>query len=235
MSGRGRKSLLFRALPEFLGFSRARSRSARAWASTLSPWLALIFLAGASACSSDTTEPDPLRGSGAADKPGGACSVETETVNDLVGTHVAECSAIEYSSNPPAGGPHYPIWAAFQTFSFPVPRGYWVHDLEHGAVVYSYNCTLFPDGCEDEVAQVQAMIDALPVDPLCLAATPRRVVLTPDPLLDVRWGVSAWGFTLRATCADIERFRQFYLNHFALGPENLCGSGTDFFGMPPCE
>ena len=235
MSGYSRKSLLLRALPAFIGFSRARSRSASAWASASAPWLSLICLACASACSSDTTGPDPQKGSGAADKPGGACSVEPKTVNDLVQTHVSQCSGIEYSSNPPAGGPHYPTWAAFQSFSFPVPRGFWVHDLEHGAVVYGYNCTLFPDGCEDEVAKVQAMIDALPADPMCSAAAPRRVVLTPDPLLDVRWGVSAWGFTLRATCADIERFRQFYLNHFALGPENLCNSGTDFSGAPPCE
>jgi hypothetical protein len=212
VSGRGRKSLFFRTLPAF------------------------VCLATASACSSDdTSEPDPLRGSGAADKPGGACSVETKTVSDLVQEHVPECSGIEYASNPPAGGPHYPIWAAYQSFSFAVPRGFWVHDLEHGGIVYGYNCTLFPDGCEDEVTRVQAMIDALPADPACSGAAPRRVVLTPDPLLDVRWGVSAWGFTLRAPCADIERFRQFYLNHFALGPENLCNPGTDFSGVLPCQ
>lgn len=204
--------------------------------------LALICFGSVNACSSDAAEPpapqpgDPVQGTGAADKAGGACNVEPKTLNDLSQTHVSECSGIEYSSNPPAGGPHYPTWAAFQTFSFPVPRGFYVHDLEHGAIVYGYNCTLFPDGCEDEVAKVQAMIDALPADPKCAGwATPRRVLLTPDPLLDVRWGVSAWGFSLRAECADLERFRQFYLNHFALGPENFCDPGTDFSGMQPCQ
>ena len=104
----------------------------------------------------------------------------------------------------------------------------------------AYNCSA-PVGspaseseCADEVAQVQALIDALPADPVCSAATPRRVVLTPDPLLDVRWGVSAWGFTLRADCVDEQRFRQFYLNHFARGPEDLCNPGSDFGGTPPC-
>ncbi len=193
----------------------------------------------ACACSSDT-EPSPpaylpSHGTGAEDEPGGDCQVEPTTVTDsLSQDHVAACSEVSYD-NPPAGGPHYPQWAAFQSFTFPVPRGFWVHDLEHGAVVYSYNCSDSAEGCPEEVARVQAMIDALPGDPACSAATPRRVVLTPDPLLDVRWGVSAWGFTLRANCVDTERFRQFYLNHFARGPEDLCNAGTDFGGTPPCQ
>ena len=181
-----------------------------------------------SACSDDP------HGSGAADVGGGACNVEPKTVTGLSHEHITVCSEVDYPDSPPAGGPHYPIWAAFQSFSFPVPRGFWVHDLEHGGVVYSYNCSDSPDGCPDEVAQVQAMIDALPTDSSCVAS-PRRVVLTPDPLLDVRWGVSAWGFTLRATCADAERFRQFYLNHFGLGVEDTCGEGANFGGTPPCQ
>lgn len=196
--------------------------------------LALAALCG---CSSGTPEPGdpPSHGTGAADLPGGACEVEPTTATDLGQSHVSDCSELSFPHNPPAGGNHYPHWAAFQSYSFPVPRGFWVHAMEHGAVVYSYNCESFPDGCADEVAQVQALIDALPPDPACSAASPRRVILTPDPLLDVRWGVSAWGFTLRATCVDEQRFRDFYLNHFARGPEDLCNPGTDFGGTPPCE
>jgi len=177
---------------------------------------------------------DDPRGTGAADVGGGECNVVPKTVTGLSQTHVSVCSEVDYPDSPPAGGPHYPTWAAFQSYSFPVPRGFWVHDLEHGAVVYSYNCSDTPDGCPDEVAQVQSLIDALPTDSSC-SDTPRRVVLTPDPLLDVRWGVSAWGFTLRATCVDAQRFRQFYLNHFGLGPEDLCAPGSDFGGTAPCE
>jgi hypothetical protein len=196
------------------------------------PALALA-LAALSACSGESAPGDaPSQGTGAPDDAGGACNVEPTTVTGLDQTHVATCSEVSYPDNPPAGGNHYSQWAAFQSYSFPVPRGFWVHDLEHGAVVYSYNC---PDGCAEEVAKVQALIDALPADPLCSADTERRVVLTPDPLLDVRWGVSAWGFSLRADCVDSQRFQQFYLNHFARGPENLCNPGTDFGGTPPCQ
>ena len=179
-------------------------------------------------CSSSDGE----QGSGGTDEPGGACNAVLKSVTGLTQQHLTQCSEIDYPDNPPAGGNHYPVWAAFQSYSYPVPRGFWVHDLEHGAVVFSYNC---PDGCADEVATVQALIDALPADPLCDGSTPRRVVLTPDPLLDVRWGLSAWGHTLRADCVDADRFRNFYLNHFGLGPEELCAAGSDFSGVPPCE
>jgi hypothetical protein len=170
-----------------------------------------------------------------ADTLAGTCEIAQKTVTGLEQTHVSACSEVSYSDNPPAGGPHYPSWAAFQSYSFPVPRGFWVHDLEHGAVVFSYNCCAAEAGCADEVAQVQAMIDAFPADPICDPATPQRVVLTPDPLLDVRWGVSAWGSTLRSDCVDTERFGQFYLDHFGRGPEDLCNPGTDFGGTPPCK
>ncbi|MET0794785.1 MAG: DUF3105 domain-containing protein [Polyangiaceae bacterium] len=164
---------------------------------------------------------------------GGSCGIVASAATGLTQTHLTVCSAVDYLDNPPIGGDHYPVWAAFQSYSFAVPRGFWVHDLEHGAVVFSYNC---PDGCSDEVATVQALIDALPEDPLCAGTgTPRRVVLTPDPLLDVRWGLSAWGHTLRAECVDADRFRDFYLNHFGLGPEALCNAGSDFGGAAPCR
>ena len=175
-------------------------------------------------------------GSNGQDESGGACNVVLESATGLTHSHLNDCAPISYPDNPPIGGDHYGTWAAFQSYSFPVPRGFFVHDLEHGAIVFTYNC---PEGCDDEVAQVQALIDALPEDSLCTGdpdtGALRRVVLTPDPLLDVRWGLSAWGHTLRADCVDSDRFSQFYLNHFGLGPEKLCARGNDFGGVQPCQ
>jgi hypothetical protein len=130
---------------------------------------------------------------------------------------------IEYSTNPPCTGEHYPAWAAYQTYAFPVPRGYWVHSLEHGAVVITYNCD---DGCADEVAQVEAMIDGLTADLRCSSAgIDVQVILTPDPLLDLRWGLSSWGNTLRADCLDLDAFEDFYYDHVGQAPEDICGGG----------
>jgi hypothetical protein len=139
--------------------------------------------------------------------------------------HVAVCSPVAYGTNPPSSGNHYPIWAAYKTYDLPIPRGFWVHSLEHGAMVITYNC---PGGCATEVAEAQAFIDALPAD--CGSGT-RRLILAPDPELDVRFAASAWLHTLRANCFDRSAFQTFYNEHYNRAPEAICGGGTDPTGM----
>ena len=118
--------------------------------------LALFFCAlvpmsalASSACS-DGMSDDPAQGSGdaAAGRPHlakpiiveAACPIVIDSPPLLDSPHVAIDTPVTYNSNPPSSGPHYPIWAAFQEFEKPVDRRYTVHDLEHGAVVVSYNC-----------------------------------------------------------------------------------------------
>jgi len=137
------------------------------------------------------------------------------------GQHMPVCSPLSYGTNPPSSGNHYPIWAAYQTYARSIPRGFWVHSLEHGAVVISYNC---PGGCADEVARAQAFIDALPADCGPMA---RRVIMTPDPDLDVRFAASAWGHTLRTNCFDRDAFSTFVTEHYDKAPESICGGGID--------
>jgi hypothetical protein len=137
--------------------------------------------------------------------------------------HTTACSALSFDSNPPAGGDHYAVWAAYQTYDYPVPAGFLVHALEHGAIVYWYNC---PDGCADEVASAQAMVDALPVDPLCAGtSSERRVILVPSPELDVRWAASSWGYIIKANCFDADALRTFYTDHVGRAREQLCNDG----------
>ena len=161
----------------------------------------------------------------------GACRAVTQAFEISSARHVEKCAELPDSPKPPAGGDHYQEWAAFQTYDFPIPRGFLMHSMEHGAVVLLYNCA---DGCPDEVAQAQAFIDAQAEDPLCAgSATTRRAVLAPDPTLDVRWGASAWGHTLRAECFDAEAFGAFYRAHYAQTYEDICYPGTAF-AVPPC-
>jgi len=143
------------------------------------------------------------------------------------GAHVAVCSVLSPGSNPPSSGPHYGTWAAFRTYATAIPRGFWIHSLEHGAVVITYNC---PEGCAADVQAIEAMIAALPAEPLCqqTSQTVRtRVILTPDPKLDVRFAASSWGFTLRSDCFDSAAFRAFVLAHLGNAPENFCSDGVD--------
>jgi len=164
-------------------------------------------------------------GDGPPSAPTGPCNavVQQRAIEGF--THVPVCSDVTYVSNPPSSGNHYPIWAAFQSYDFAVPEGYWVHDLEHGAVVFSYNC---PGGCAADVAAAQAFIDGLPDDSLCVPADgdPRvRMTMTPDPKLQVRFAASAWGWTLRADCFDAVAFGAFVQDHYGQGREVLCAQG----------
>jgi len=153
--------------------------------------------------------------------------VTIDTPPLLPATHVPIGTDITWSSNPPSSGPHYPIWAAYQAYASPVPRGYYVHDLEHGAVVLLYNC---PSGCPDVVAALQAVSDAIPDDPLCAGEGVRvRTVITPDPLLDVPVAAAAWGWTYKAQCADVPTLTSFALANYGNGPEVLCANGTTQF------
>lgn len=161
--------------------------------------------------------------------PFGECNAMVAKYEVTSAQHVAECSALS-EQKPPHGGPHYPIWPAFQAYDFPIAHGYLIHAMEHGAVVIYYNC---PDGCTDELAEAKALLDARPVDPLCAGTgVERRAILVPDPTLDVPWAASAWGYTLRADCFDSDVFGRFYAEHYAKGPENLCAAGTPFTSSP---
>lgn len=137
-------------------------------------------------------------------------------------THLTLCSTTCYQTNPPSSGNHYPVWPVYKTYDAPVPWGFLVHGLEHGAVIVSYNC---PCGCPDEVAAAQAWIDALPMDTDCL--TPPRVVMAPDPHLDVRWAASAWTWTLREQSFDPAVFQAFFDAHYNKAPEEICSGYTD--------
>jgi hypothetical protein len=114
-----------------------------------------------------------------------------------------------------------------------IPEGFWVHNLEHGAIVFSYNC---PSGCASDVAAAQAVIDGLQSDSACdpAAGDARvRMVMTPDPNLDVKFAASAWGWTLRADCFDPDTFGAFISAHYAQGREAVCGDGDDLStGVP---
>ena len=164
-------------------------------------------------------------GAGGANMDGGsACGAILTTFPIDPSPHVAACSVVTYSTNPPTSGPHYPSWAAFKTYTTPVPRGFYVHSMEHGAVVIQFNC---PAGCDAELAALLAYLDARPADPLCVAPLKNRFIVTPDPLLDVPFAASAWGASLKAECFDLPALGQFIDAYYAKAPENFCFDGFD--------
>jgi hypothetical protein len=164
-----------------------------------------------------------------------ACTVvEATDIAEAAAIHIPGCAPLTYPTNPPSGGPHWPIWAAYRKYTVPVPREMYVHDLEHGAIVFAYRCK---DPCPDVVAMLSKVFDGMQ-DPLCLTTPggpPARVVLTPDPLLDTPIAAAAWGATYTATCLDETSLRAFANAHYGQGPEVLCANGQDVEdGIDPC-
>lgn len=160
--------------------------------------------------------------------PDASCLVTIDTPPLLPGVHVPIGTAIEWSSNPPSSGSHYPIWAAFKTYATPVDLGYIVHDLEHGAIVLFYKCDR-DGGCADVVSALESVVAALPDDPLCQPPVRVRAVVVPDPLLDVPVAAAAWGWTYKADCIDVPTLVDFAKAHYGQGPEVICANGQEFF------
>ncbi len=217
--------------PDF-SFARARARArtsghAFALVPALVAFAAILLAACRSAPLEDQGQLSAPDASFEASAPTGPCeAVEQEQAIEGF-THVNVCSYVDYLTKPPSSGNHYPIWAAYQTYAAPVPEGFFVHNLEHGAIVFTYNC---PNGCAADVAAAQAMLDALPTDPDCAAqgsSVRRRSLMTPDPKLDVAFAASAWGWTLRAKCFDQAAFAAFALRHYNQGREDICADGDD--------
>ncbi len=184
--------------------------------------LAALALALTAGCGEDGPGGGPsVSGEGAIDDlAGGDCAVEVALPPSEGQAHVPTCTPVSYTSQPPASGSHYGTWPKFRVYDKPVPWGFLVHGLEHGAVVIAHNC---PGDCSADLAEVRALYASVPSRPAC--ALPPLIV-TPDPTLDVPFAASAWGATLRARCFDRERFAAFITRRVNRGPEffpNDCG------------
>jgi hypothetical protein len=163
---------------------------------------------------------------------GSTCNAVERQFQPEFGAHTPEpCVEIDYSTNPPCTGTHYGTWAAYRVYDEPIPRGFWVHSLEHGAVAFLYSCT----DCADEVEAAVRVLDEAGSDPLCASrGSPMSLTLLgPDPRLDTRWAASAWGYTLTAECFEPEVFGAFLDAHRNLGPEIVCSDGVDVSQPPP--
>ncbi|HSD89542.1 MAG TPA: DUF3105 domain-containing protein [Kofleriaceae bacterium] len=180
-------------------------------------WCPLLLLAG---CSDPATPPVMMM-------VGGCDGMVVEVANDSA-VHVPVSSPIVWPSNPPTGGPHYPIWAGWDRQYAQLDRGYYVHNAEHGGIVLLYHCD--PE-CPDVVAQLVADAQAMRADTSCTAPVTKRVVVTSDPLLPVGVQVAAvaWNFAYTASCYD-PYVQTFAREHYAHSPENTCADGANLGG-----
>lgn len=54
--------------------------------------------------------------------------------------HVTDIAGIAYTSNPPAGGKHFSIWAKPGVYDRLISDGYFIHSMEHGYIIIWYDC-----------------------------------------------------------------------------------------------
>ena len=161
-------------------------------------------------------------------RPPASCPVVIESPEVVSSQHVPEGTVITYNSNPPAIGPHYPVWADFKEYSTPLDEGYLVHSLEHGAVALLYKCDPTSPACAPTIDALRKIRDALATDSRCSADIRVRIIIAPFPRLEVPVAAVAWGFTYKADCVDVPTLTSFVNDNYAKSPEDICAAGRDF-------
>lgn len=157
----------------------------------------------------------------------GTCGF-VDILDEEAGLHVPQATVLEFTTNPPASGPHFGLWAGYNRTYTSLERGFWLHNAEHGSIVLLYNC----EGCDADIAALEDVIRGYPVDPLCGSPIRNRSLVVKDPLLpaDVPFAAVAWGVTYSATCVDPVALAQFRNDFYAEAPENFCDDGAGLGG-----
>lgn len=129
--------------------------------------------------------------------------------------HVPEPTPVDYMANPPASGPHWPVWQQpWGAYPMELPRERWVHNLEHGGIVLLYNC---PSGCDGDVAALQAIIDGTPADQY----NEQRFILTPDTVMPHKLAAVAWRWRWQGEAVDMATIRCFVQARYDRAPESI--------------
>jgi hypothetical protein len=165
--------------------------------------------------------------------PATSCDVTTSTEPAASRNHHDPCSAIDHPFVPPSSGDHYSIWANYVTYTSPVPWGFLVHSMEHGAVVLAY------DPSSGAAMQIQtafaALITAHGVDPICRDETwPSRFIVVPAHDLRTPIAALAWEHTYEASCLDMASLSAFVEANYGRAPEALCIAGENLSATGWC-
>jgi len=120
----------------------------------------------------------------------------------------------QYNSDPPTSGPHYAQEAEagfFDTNIYTYPAGYLVHNLEHGYVIFWYNCDLLEESaCSELKSQVRSVMDDL-------GGT--KMIAYPWSSIDVPLVMTSWGRLQRFETFDAEKAKAFYKANLNRAPE----------------
>ena len=138
-----------------------------------------------------------------------------DSVTVMTTTHIpVDSDPGLYNSDPPTSGPHYPEEAKvgfYDTNIYTYPAAYLVHNLEHGYIIFWYNCDKFSESaCADLKTQIRAVMDTL-------GGT--RLIAYPWPSLDVPLAITSWGRLEKFETFDAEKSIAFYRANLNRSPE----------------
>ena len=136
------------------------------------------------------------------------------SVPDEGRTHVNQGSPLEYKSDPPASGTHYPTWIRSGIYAEPQETGNWVHSLEHGYIVILYNC---PGDCPGLQEQLKQFYEAAPKSS---RYGYQKLVIAPYPTLSHPLAALAWDHILDLDQFDAGQLSSFYQAYMDHGPED---------------
>ena len=130
-------------------------------------------------------------------------------------THIAvDSDPGTYNSDPLTSGPHYPEEAQkgfYESNIYTYPAAYLVHNLEHGYVIFWYNCDLLDEsGCANLKEQIRTTIDEL-------GGT--KLIAYPWNTIDVPLVLTSWGRLQRFETFDAEQAKAFYRANLNKAPE----------------
>ena len=128
-------------------------------------------------------------------------------------THQDEGTEIDYDSVPPAAGDHYGAWASWGEQDDLDPR-FWVHNLEHGGIVFLHDC---PDGCAEIVDASRAFAGGRAADD----GGDFRWILTSYSGMNHALAVVAWEWIYEADCWSTEEVQAFVEAHYRQAPEDV--------------
>lgn len=120
----------------------------------------------------------------------------------------------EYNSDPPTSGLHYAsdLEAGFYEENiYTYPAAYLVHNLEHGYVIFWYNCDLLDEtGCTELKSQIRTVMDEL---------GGVKMIAYPWNSLDVPIAMTSWGRIQKFETFDPEQAKAFYRANLNRAPE----------------
>ena len=138
-----------------------------------------------------------------------------EEIQIMPTSHIpADSDPGKYNSDPPTSGLHYPEEAKarfYETNIYQIPAGYLVHNLEHGYIIFWYNCADLSEGaCSELKSQIETVMDDV---------NNVKVIAYPWDSIDVPVVITSWGRLQKMETFDAAQARTFYKTNLNRSPE----------------